>query len=263
MGADIKALAGIIMQSANKDGIKEYINQMACGGRIRRFDDGGYTPTNFVQGELPGAIVSKISADEVTNYTPANPEPVYPDMHRTASQQRAIDMMSQRIKKEENSKLNLNGGYNVFKNTWYPHTSQEGGTPTIGYGIKYGTGRPYAKFAETQGYLTDDQAERGVVYTANEHYDDTRRLFDEKYGKGQFDLLDPAVQSILGDYTVTGTGINVFPNFFDAMKNDDYEKAVTEYVRKSGGKPLGRNKGVKAELDSLKRVGVLRSKTKK
>lgn len=164
----------------------------------------------------------------------------------------AIELALNRVKREENSKLNLKGGYNPFKRTWEPHGSREGGAQTIGYGHKLvDENNKWTKLVNEREELSDEEVEMMAYDDVVDHYNKTLNAVDAKYGEGTFESLDPRVRSILTDYTYTGTGILKFPSFFDAMIKGDYKKAQKEYVRKSQGKPLGRNKEIKKELREI------------
>lgn len=172
----------------------------------------------------------------------------------------AIKMAYDFVMKEENHKLS--GGYNPLTKRWYPQNSVEGGPPTIAYGIKYGTGSKWAVIAEKQGYLTDEQAEQAARDAVEEHYNIASTNVNAKYGKGTFESLNPIVQFLLTDYDYTGTGIEKFPMFHDALVKGDINTALTQYLRHSGGKPLGRNKRIKDVLVGLKEEDEKKRQTK-
>lgn len=166
--------------------------------------------------------------------------------------EKAIELAVKRVKAEENSKLNPKGGYNPFKRTWSAHESVEGGAKTIGYGHKLiDENNKWTKLWNEKGELSAEEVDEMTYDDVVDHYNRTLNAVDKQYGEGTFESLDPRVRSILTDYTYTATGIQKFPSFFDAMIRGDYKKAQQEYVRKSGGKPLGRNRTIKRELKEL------------
>lgn len=157
------------------------------------------------------------------------------------------------VLQEENNKFNIFGsGYNPINKKWYPHKSFEGGTPTVGYGTKLGTGSKWAKIAELQGFLTNEQAEKAAYDQVVEHYNNARDSVNKAYGDGTFDALDPTIQFLLSDFDYTGTGIEKFPKFFNAAVKGDVKKMLEQYKRYSKGKPLGRNKEVEKILLQFK-----------
>ena len=166
----------------------------------------------------------------------------------------AINDMVRRIMQEENSKSNPNGGWDKATGRWYPHTSHEGGAKTIGYGTKLSNGGPIAKLAMQQGYLTDEQAIQGETEESGRYYDNAKKVFDRRYGNGSWDQLNFKQQSLLGDveFGVKG-GLATFPKLMQAAYDGDIDAMERESARYDAqGRPLGRNAGIKKDIDSLR-----------
>ena len=157
---------------------------------------------------------------------------------------------ARRIMAVENSKSNPNGGWNEKEKRWYPHKSVEGGADTIGYGIKLSNGTPEAKLALSQGYLTDEQAEHFVDTLAQKYYDAAKRVYDKRYGEGEWDKLSDKSQSILVDYSYN-PGLQKFPSLMEGFHSGNMDMIRKHYKRYTGGKELGRNKKLLEEIDTL------------
>lgn len=157
---------------------------------------------------------------------------------------------ARRIMAVENSKNNVNGGYDAKTGRWYPHKSHEGGADTIAYGIKLSNGTPEAALALKQGYLTDEQAESAVDSLVQKYYDAAKRVYDGRYGAGEWDKLSDKSQSILVDYSYN-PGLAKFPKLMEGFHSGNLDLIRKNYKRYSGGKELGRNKVLLEELDTL------------
>ena len=157
---------------------------------------------------------------------------------------------ARRIKAVENSKNNKSGGWDATTGRWYPHKSYEGGADTIAYGIKLTNGTPEAALALRQGYLTDAQAEQALDSLARKYYDAAKKVYDEKYGKGEWDKLSDKSQSILVDYSYN-PGLAKFPKLMEGFHSGNMDLIRNNYKRFSNGKPLGRNQVLLDEIDTL------------
>ena len=157
---------------------------------------------------------------------------------------------ARRIMAVENSKNNVNGGYDAKTGRWYPHKSHEGGADTIAYGIKLSNGTPEAALALKQGYLTDEQAESAVDSLVQKYYDAAQKVYDERYGAGEWDKLSDKSQSILVDYSYN-PGLAKFPKLMEGFHSGNLDLIRKNYKRYSSGKELGRNKVLLEELDTL------------
>jgi 8-oxo-dGTP pyrophosphatase MutT (NUDIX family)/GH24 family phage-related lysozyme (muramidase) len=124
---------------------------------------------------------------------------------------------------------------------WYPHTSPEGGLPTIGYGHKIKTKHELNKF--TTG-VQDQVIERLLIsdlQDANKKAkDDIKQMFNVQIP------LDQTQEEILTDYTFNLGTLKGFPKFTKAVLNKDWDSAKKEYKRifkdKYGNQhELGRN----------------------
>lgn len=155
-----------------------------------------------------------------------------------------------RIRAVENSKDNKDGGWDPKTKRWYPHRSHEGGADTIAYGIKLSNGTPEAALALKQGYLTDEQAESALDSLARKYYDAAKRVYDGRYGEGEWDKLSDKSQSILVDYSYN-PGLTKFPNLMEGFHSGNIDMIRNNYKRYSNGKPLGRNKTLLEEIDTL------------
>ena len=157
---------------------------------------------------------------------------------------------ARRIMAVENSKGNPNGGWDAKTGRWYPHRSHEGGADTIAYGIKLSNGTPEAKLALKQGYLTDEQATHFVDTLVNRYYDAAKKVYDKKYGDGEWDKLSDKSQSILVDYSYN-PGLAKFPKLMEGFHSGDMDLIRQNYKRYVNGKELGRNKTLLEEIDTL------------
>jgi hypothetical protein len=157
---------------------------------------------------------------------------------------------ARRIMAVENSKANANGGWDAKTGRWYPHKSVEGGADTIAYGIKLSNGTPEAALALKQGYLTDEQAASAVDTLARKYYDAAKRVYDKKYGEGEWDKLSDKSQSILVDYSYN-PGLAKFPSLMEGFHSGNMDLIRKNYKRYVNGKELGRNKVLLEEIDTL------------
>ena len=157
---------------------------------------------------------------------------------------------ARRIMAVENSKASASGGWDAKTGRWYPHKSIEGGADTIAYGIKLSNGTPEAALALKQGYLTDEQAVSAVDSLVQKYYDAAKRVYDGKYGAGEWDKLSDKSQSILVDYSYN-PGLAKFPKLMEGFHSGNLDLIRKNYKRYSGGKELGRNKFLLEELDTL------------
>ena len=157
---------------------------------------------------------------------------------------------ARRIMAVENSKANKEGGWDAKTGRWYPHRSHEGGADTIAYGIKLSNGTPEAALALKQGYLTDQQAEHFVDTLVNRYYDAAKKVYDKKYGEGEWDKLSDKSQSILVDYSYN-PGLAKFPKLMEGFHSGNMDLIRQNYKRYVNGKELGRNKTLLEEIETL------------
>ena len=153
----------------------------------------------------------------------------------TVSSDYVLNDVAARVFATENDKDNPKGGYDRKNNRWLPVDSVEGGTPTVAYGIKLGTGSPEAKLAEKQGF----------------HINKAKEIYDNKFGEGNWDKLSPKSQSILADYSFN-VGLQKFPKLMEGFHSGNIDTIRKEYKRFTNGRPLtGRNNYIKNDIDSL------------
>lgn len=265
----------------NRKDALEMVRQMRCGGK--KYDGGGkYFRTNLQQEsplmydpvlpsvpdvpvpvryeplphyglyEYPTSMGMAQSYPVNVGYVAPNPGygvveaeniPVSPGMD-------PVKDAARRIMAVENSKTNPGGGWNEKEQRWYPHKSHEGGADTIAYGIKLSNGTPEAQLAIEQGYLTDEQATQFADTLAQRYYDAAKRVYDRKYGAGEWDKLSDWSQSILTDFSYN-PGLGKYPKLMEGFHSGDMDTILSEYKRYSGGQELGRNKIIREELDTL------------
>ena len=208
---------------------------------------------------------SRQAAEDIVKYDPDkvlwNPSEPVAKVEMTPEQKRnlAIKDMARRLRQEENSKLNPKGGWDAFSGRWYPHDSHEGGAQTIGYGKKLSNGDRWTELvrererSEGKGYLTDAEVEQMLAEDTPKYYDAARSVFDRTHGEGSWDALNHKQQSILADYeyNVKG-GLAKYEKLMKAAYDGDVDAMLRESPRYSGGKPLGRNKGIAKDIDSLR-----------
>lgn len=273
----IQRLAALLME---RDNARELVHQMRCGGK--KYPDGGIIRTNL-NNESP----MMFTPVPPTNYpieTPYrfHPQPDLGDYERPTTTGMLEDYpvsfdldvpapgygvlmpepetsvpfldpkkdAARRIMAVENSKTNVNGGWDAKTGRWYPHRSHEGGADTIAYGIKLSNGTPEAALALKQGYLTDEQAVSAVDTLVQKYYDAAKKVYDGKYGAGEWDKLSDKSQSILVDYSYN-PGLAKFPNLMEGFHSGNLDLIRQNYKRYSNGKELGRNKVLLDELDTL------------
>ena len=162
----------------------------------------------------------------------------------------SITDAARRIMQVENSKDNPKGGYDAATDRWYPHRSYEGGADTIGYGIKLSNGSEEARLAKKQGFLTDEQAVDAVDSLVRKYDTSARKKFDKAHGEGAYDSLSEKSRSILIDYEYN-PGLDKFPKLMQGFNEGNLEAIKKNYKRYSGGKPLGRNRTLLNDIDSL------------
>lgn len=119
---------------------------------------------------------------------------------------------------------------------WHPHTSVEGGLPTIAYGHKIKNKAELVKLqkgisssAGDRMFMADLEKAKKIVYR------DIKSMFGIQI------QLSQKQEEILVDYAFTNGSLNGFPKFVSAILNKDWEGASKEYKRSVGGKELGRN----------------------
>jgi len=163
----------------------------------------------------------------------------------------AVDDAVIRVKAVENSKDNPKGGWDKEKQVWYPHDSAEGGAQTIAYGIKLSNGTPEAALAAEQGYLTDEQVDALTYSSVRRYHNSARKVYDKKYGEGEWDKLSAKQQSILTDYEYN-PGLREFPLFMQAVRNNDKNGMLKQYKRYLNKKELtGRNAYLRNEIEEM------------
>ena len=165
----------------------------------------------------------------------------------------AVRDINDRLIEQENSKTNPKGGWNEAEKKWYPHDSAEGGAKTIAYGVKLSNGSKWAKTAQEQGFLTDEQAQDAVWEMSNAAYESAKKRYNKRYPNdaNAWDNLNHKQQSILADYEYNGV-LKKFGKFMDAMHDGDIEAMRRESPRYSGTKPLTRrNERILRDIDSL------------
>jgi hypothetical protein len=139
-----------------------------------------------------------------------------------------------------------NAGKTGFKEgKWYPHESVEGGMPTIGYGHKVIQGEDFSKG------LTEEEALALQEEDVLKHQAIAKERIDKKFGEGTFDSLPQDSQMLAVDYEYNGV-LRKFPSFTKALVENDKEGMLKEYVRYTGGKPLGtRNTWTEGIIEGL------------
>lgn len=173
----------------------------------------------------------------------------------------ALDDMMQRLERVENNKSASYSGWDKDLRIWKPHKSYEGGAKTIGYGLKLNKGTKAKQLVDTQGYLTEQQEIDLRRENASLSLAKTKDVYDEKFGKGAFDLLDFKAQSLLADkeFNVRG-GIATFPKLMEAVHNADTnmikKHVITNAAKRKSQKqkPIkGRNDDFLKDIDSLQK----------
>lgn len=165
-----------------------------------------------------------------------------------------------RIVREENQKLSKNG-YIAELDAWQPHKSVEGGAETVAYGLKLDShnqavldeleknkNKKYPK-----GYISNDFALQQSAKLLKDEYESlAKKYWNSTFKDGSWDKLTPKIKSIILDYqyNVNG-GIKTFPKLMKAIHDVDHEGIKANYKRYTGGKELGRNKGIIKELEGL------------
>lgn len=115
-------------------------------------------------------------------------------------------------------RLQENAGKTGYKNDkFFPYNSVEGGTPTIAYGHKLTKDEVTKKMY--QNGLSEEEATALLKKDLESHVNTARRTYNKKYGENAFNSVPEDMQNLLVDYSYTGTGINTFPNFHNAIYN--------------------------------------------
>jgi len=134
------------------------------------------------------------------------------------------------IKNVENG---IRKGFDKKRNLWLPHTSVEGGSPTIGYGHKIQHGENFSKG------ITEDEAIKLLNHDLEIARNRTRTEIDQQYGHGLFDHLPLQSQEMLTDFMFNLGTLKSFPKFTRAVLINDTPTMMREYKRFVGGKELG------------------------
>lgn len=169
----------------------------------------------------------------------------------------ALTDIRRRLKQEENSKENPNGGWDPINQVWTAHDSYEGGAKTLAYGIKLFQDKnnpirtKWLELYDEQGYLTDDQANDALDDFSLQYMTEAKKIYDNKYGTGSWNKLSDKSQSILTDFQYN-PNLRQFNKLMEGFYRGDIQQVGSEYSRKAGGKPLKRNEGIKADIDSIK-----------
>lgn len=163
----------------------------------------------------------------------------------------ALQDANARIHRVENSKNNPNGGWDKQQQVWRPHTSVEGGAPTIAYGLKLNEGTEAKALVDKQGYLTDEQAETLLAKKLVDFDNDSRRRFDKAHGEGAYDALSEKAKGIILDYAFNLGSIKSFPKLMTAFHEGDLEEIKKNYKRYTNKKSLARNREILKDIDSL------------
>lgn len=281
---DPERIQRLAAKMGNREDALEMVHQMRCGGK--KYPSGGKFFRTNLQNESP-LMYTPMPPINYPIETPLRfrPQPDLGDYQAPASTGMMIDYpvpapreavvevpaagygvslpvessvsvldprkdAARRIMAVENSKASASGGWDQKTGRWYPHKSIEGGADTIAYGIKLSNGTPEAALALKQGYLTDEQAVSAVDSLVQKYYDAAKRVYDGKYGAGEWDKLSDKSQSILVDYSYN-PGLAKFPKLMEGFHSGNLDLIRKNYKRYSGGKELGRNKVLLEELDTL------------
>ena len=281
---DPERIQRLAAKMGNRKDALELVHQMRCGGK--KYPDGGKFFRTNLQNESP-LMYQPMMPINYPIETPLRfrPQPDLGDYQAPASTGMIVDYpvpapreavvevptagygvslpeespvsvldpvkdAARRIMAVENSKASASGGWDAKTGRWYPHKSIEGGADTIAYGIKLSNGTPEAALALKQGYLTDEQAAQFADTLAQRYYNAAKKVYDGKYGEGEWDKLSDKPQSILVDYSYN-PGLAKFPKLMEGFHSGNLDLIRKNYKRYSGGKELGRNKVLLEELDTL------------
>lgn len=124
-------------------------------------------------------------------------------------------------------------GYNTKTQLWLPHASPEGGTATIGYGIKLPANGCVtidgATVDATKG-LTDAQVTSLLETNAENAVTSAKLIVDSTHGSGTFDQLSDLQKTLIADkvYQLGPSGAKKFPKFINAVRAKDYATAKQE-----------------------------------
>ena len=281
---DLERIQRLAAMMGNRSDSLELVRQMRCGGK--KYPGGGKFFRTNLQNESPlmyqpmvdinypietplrfrpkpdlGDYRAPESTGMVVNYPVLAPREVGVEVpaagygvslpaESSVSVLDPVKDAARRIMAVENSKASASGGWDAKTGRWYPHKSIEGGADTIAYGIKLSNGTPEAALALKQGYLTDEQATQFADTLAQRYYDAAKRVYDKKYGEGEWDKLSDWSQSILTDFSYN-PGLGKYPKLMEGFHSGDMDTILSEYKRYSNGKELGRNKVIREELDTL------------
>ena len=128
-------------------------------------------------------------------------------------------------------------GYDKVKKLWFPHKSQEGGFPTIGYGHKIQSEHELEAFKKGISDSSVESLLKSDLTIANKHV--------HEYIKSRYKvdvMLTQKQNEMLTDFAFNLGGLKKFPKFVDAVLRNQWDIVKREYIRKSGGKDLtGRN----------------------
>ena len=124
---------------------------------------------------------------------------------------------------------------------YYPYTAVEDkGKKNPTFDIGFGNKLTAAEKIKYSKGITKEKAEEMMKTAFKQKQKYAANYIDQEYGKGTFEKLDPASKVILTDYqyNVAG-GIGEFPNFAKGVVDKDKDVMLKEYIRHSGGKPIG------------------------
>jgi len=158
-----------------------------------------------------------------------------------------LNLASQFIRSQENSKNNKEGGWNNKLQKWFPHPSKEGGRDTIGYGHKLSSNKEAISY---KSGITDKESEELLQSDINRSY----RNINRKLHKAGYTLPTNkyAVAMLLDiEFNVRG-GITTFPKFVGGLMTNNVAVMTNEYRRygeiEGVKQELGRNKAFKSNL---------------
>lgn len=159
-------------------------------------------------------------------------------------------------------------GFDSETQLWKPHTSAEGGTPTIGYGTKltqpeYESGKIKLNNKEVDWIkgLTEEEVQmlknQDIQYAQSK----AKAYIDNTYGSGTFNKMPQTSQMLATDYTYNLGNLNTYPKFTEALVNNDIDGMKKEYSRSwtdtSGNKqPLKyRNAWTLKKIELIEKLG--------
>lgn len=115
------------------------------------------------------------------------------------------------------------------KDKFFPHTSPEGGNPTIGYGHKI-THEELQSDLFSRG-ITSEQADKLFEKDIQRSERKAKHYFDNRFGTKTWNNLDSHRKSMVIEFIFNLGDLNKFPRFTKALVNEDWEKASKEYKR--------------------------------